>query len=178
VVVPVAVVADVAVPVVDVVDVVAVRHGHVPASRPVLVVVRVVYGVPARLALVDVVLVNPVQVAVVDVVHMVAVRHRDMAAPGAVPVLVFRVRMVLSHCGHGGIPLSENRGLVRRYPRAYAGGSTRPAFAQADERLYLGLGHGAVPGPGAADMGARQVRYVERPERSAGAPYRSETDIT
>ncbi|GIH66054.1 hypothetical protein Msi02_68710 [Microbispora siamensis] len=127
-VIPVAVVADVAVPVVDVVDVVAVRHGHVPAPRSVLVLVHVVDGVPARFALVDMVLVNPVQVAVVDVVHMVLVRHGDMAAPGAVVVIVFRVRMVLSHGGHGGIPLFENRGLVRRYPRAYAGGSAATGF--------------------------------------------------
>ncbi len=124
---PVTVVADVAVPVVDVVDVVAVRHGHVPAPWLVLVVVRVVYGVPAHLALVDMVLVNPVQVAVVDVVDVVAVRHRDMAASGAMPVIVLRVRLMLSHC-HGGIPLSENRGLVRSYPRTPAGGSAPTGF--------------------------------------------------
>lgn len=127
-VVPVTVVGRVAVPVVDVVDVVAVRHGHVPASRTVLVLVRVVYGVPARLALVDMVFVNPVQVTVVDVVHVVVVWHRDMPAPGAMPVIVPRVLMMLSDRAHGGIPLSENRGLVRRYPRACSGAAAAPRF--------------------------------------------------
>lgn len=59
-VVPVPLVLRVAVAVVDVVHVVAVRHGDVPATGPVLVVVVLVDGVARGLALVGVILVEPV----------------------------------------------------------------------------------------------------------------------
>lgn len=84
--VPVAVVLDVAVPVVDVVHVAVVRYGDVPAARLVLVAVAVVRGVTARFAFVDVILMDLVQVTVMDVVDVIIMRHGHV--PAAEPVLV------------------------------------------------------------------------------------------
>lgn len=100
-VVPVPVVRGVPVSVVDVVDVVAVCHGRVATAFAVLVLVPLVGGVPAGLALVPVSGVLPVQVAVVRVVHVIAVRHLHMTAGGAVGVLVGGVLLVEGgHAAH------------------------------------------------------------------------------
>jgi hypothetical protein len=86
VIVPVAVVLDVAMPVVDVVHMAVVRYGDVPAARLVLVTVAVVRGVTARFAFVDVILMDLVQVTVMDVVDVIVMRHGHV--PAAEPVLV------------------------------------------------------------------------------------------
>ncbi|SNT61368.1 hypothetical protein SAMN05216276_108324 [Streptosporangium subroseum] len=98
--VPVAVVLDVAMPVVDVVHVAVVRHGDVPAARLVLVAVAVMRGVTARLAFVDVILMDLVQVTVMDVVDVVVVRHGDVPATGPMLVVVIGVLTMLSGNAH------------------------------------------------------------------------------
>jgi hypothetical protein len=99
VVVPVPVVLGVAMTVMNVVHVVAVRHGGVSAVRAVLVAVRLVSHVSARLALVPVARVLAVQVSVVRVVDVVAVRHFGVPAGRAVGVFVGCVFLVEG--GHG-----------------------------------------------------------------------------
>jgi uncharacterized membrane protein YwzB len=98
--VPMVAVLNMTVPVVDVVDVVVVRHGHVPASQFVLVIVAVVRGVTTRFAFVDVIVVGPVQVAVVDVVDVVVVRHGHVPASQLVLVVVVVVLAMLSRNTH------------------------------------------------------------------------------
>jgi hypothetical protein len=87
----VAVVLNMTVPVVDVVDMVVVRHGYVPASQFVLVVVAVVRRVTTRFALVDVITVDLVQVTVVDVVDVIVVRYGHVSASQLVLVTVVGV---------------------------------------------------------------------------------------
>src|ERR1039458_839830 len=94
VVVPVIAVLGVAVPVMGVVDVVLVRDTHVTAALAVLVVVRYVLGVAARLALVPVTVVQGVQVAVMGVVGVIAVLHRHVPAALAVRMFVLGVLMM------------------------------------------------------------------------------------
>jgi hypothetical protein len=91
------------VPVVHVVGVALVRHRHVAAVRPVLVLVALVRDVVGRRALVDVVAVDAVNVPVVRVVGVALVRHRDVAAALAVGVLVLVMRDVLG-VRHGDRP--------------------------------------------------------------------------
>lgn len=79
---------SVAVPVVHIVHMVAVRHRDVAATLAVSMVVRIVGGVPARLALVVVTVVSTVKVTLVGVIDVIAVRKSDVAAPVAVGVLV------------------------------------------------------------------------------------------
>ena len=98
--VPVAVVLNMTMPVVDVVDVVVVRYGHVPASRPVLVVVAAVRGVITRFAFVDVIVVDLVQVTVVDVVDVVVVRYGHVPAAESVLVTVPGVLAMFSGNTH------------------------------------------------------------------------------
>jgi hypothetical protein len=91
------------VPVVHVVGVALVRHRHVAAVRPVLVLVALVRHVVSRRALVDVVVVDTVNVPVVRVVGVALVRHRHVAAVRPVLVLVVAMRGVLG-VWHGGRP--------------------------------------------------------------------------
>jgi hypothetical protein len=101
----VVVVGGVPMAVVDVVDVVLVRNRDVAAAFTVRVLVRLVGGVPRRLALVVVAVVRTVQVAVVGVVDVVAMRDGDVAAAVAVCVAVGYVFRVGS--GHLLIASSE-----------------------------------------------------------------------
>jgi len=92
-------------PVYEEVDVVAVRHGLVPAARPVDVVGAMAAGrpgVPVGIGrrdvdgvLVDVVAVGVVQVAVVQEVDVAVVAHRGVAAGLPVDVVVALVGGVL-----------------------------------------------------------------------------------
>jgi hypothetical protein len=84
----------VAVPVVHIVDMITVRHGHMPALRPVLVIVTVMRGVGLRLALVHVIVVDAMQATVMDVVDVIVMRHRYMSAGGPMGVRVFGVLAV------------------------------------------------------------------------------------
>jgi hypothetical protein len=118
--VPVPVVLNVAMAVVDVVHVVAVRHGHMPASEPMLVVMTGVRGVIVRFAFVDVILVDLVQVAVVDVVDVVLVRHGHV--PASQPVLVFVIGVLAMFGGNAHVsPLvghaTSERQQIQRAPR-------------------------------------------------------------
>ncbi|MDP4509321.1 hypothetical protein [Nonomuraea turcica] len=78
----------------NVVDVIAVRHGHVPALGPVLVVMRIVRDVRLRLTLVHMILMDAVQATVVDIVDMLAMRDGHMAAAESVLVSVLDVLAV------------------------------------------------------------------------------------
>ncbi|MGP3916895.1 hypothetical protein [Nonomuraea sp. 10N515B] len=78
----------------NVVDVIAVRHGHVPALGPVLVVMRIVRDVRLRLTLVHMILMDAVQATVVDIVDMLAMRDGHMAAAESVLVSVLDVPAV------------------------------------------------------------------------------------
>ncbi|MEV0200087.1 hypothetical protein [Nonomuraea sp. NPDC050691] len=91
VVVPVPLMGGVAVPVVHIVDMITVGHGHVPALRPVLVIVTVVRGVGLRLALVHMIVVEAMQATVMDVVNVIVMRHRYMSTGGPMGVRVIGV---------------------------------------------------------------------------------------
>src|SRR5438270_192971 len=91
--VPMALVGDVAVGVVEVVDMVAVLHGLVPAPVAVLVGV-VVVGVVRQLALVPVPVVPAVHVPVVEVVGVAIVLDTWVTAVVGVLVAVLFVRVM------------------------------------------------------------------------------------
>jgi hypothetical protein len=93
----VALVGGVPMPVMHVVDVTAVRHRHMATAHAVPVLMRLVRGVPVRLALVEVPIVRPVQMPVVHEIHVATVRDRDMAAALAMDVNVAGVFSMDSH---------------------------------------------------------------------------------
>jgi hypothetical protein len=84
----------VTVSIVNIVHVVVVRDSHVPAFRPVLVIMALMRGVRLRLALVHVIVVDTVQATVVDVVDVVVVRDGHVPAAGSMLVSVIDVLTV------------------------------------------------------------------------------------
>lgn len=74
--------------VVDVIHMIPVRHRHMPAVRPVLMIVAVMRDVPGGLALIEMIVMRPVQMPVVRVVDVIAMRNGNMAATRPVDVIV------------------------------------------------------------------------------------------
>ena len=105
--------------VVDIVDVVAVRDGDMAATITVHMVMPLMDGVLAGLAIVIVAVVRLVQVSVVDVVDVVAVWDGNMPTPLAVGVLMANVFGVPSGHFDSSSPRSLTEPFSAPVPRTY-----------------------------------------------------------
>lgn len=95
-------------PFVDVVHVIVVRNGHMPAVRPVLMVVARVRDMRPGDALVHVITMDAMQAAVMNVVGVITMRDRHV--PAACPMLMSMICVLtmLDACGHFPAPCDRS----------------------------------------------------------------------